>query len=205
LSLKRGIIFRTTEPAGSILRLSGPELRLSGRKFESVPRCKIFPTSRRNKFLPSSLIRQPHGWGEESPYQGKPRANIWQGDFPKQNTVADGNRATSPVRFYPANQYGLYDMAGNVWEWVSDWYRVDTYAKAAQKALTINPRGPDSSYDPREPTIPKRVHRGGSYLCDTSYCTGYRVTARMKSSPDTSLVHTGFRCVKSPDSAPRKP
>jgi formylglycine-generating enzyme required for sulfatase activity len=137
-------------------------------------------------------------WGEESPYQGTARANIWQGEFPRHNTDADGYAATSPVRSYPPNGYGLYDMAGNVWEWVQDWYRPDTYTRRAGEAVSVNPQGPDSSYDPREPTIPKRVQRGGSYLCDANYCASYRPSARMNASPDTSLVHTGFRCVMTP-------
>ncbi len=140
-------------------------------------------------------------WGEDNPYQGTPRANIWQGEFPHHNTGADGHIATSPVRSYAPNGYGLYDMAGNVWEWVQDWYRPDTYARRASEAVTVNPQGPDSSYDPQEPTIPKRVQRGGSYLCDANYCASYRPSARMKVSPDTSLVHTGFRCVRTPDMA----
>jgi formylglycine-generating enzyme required for sulfatase activity len=89
-------------------------------------------------------------------------------------------------------------MAGNAWEWVQDWYRADTYTRQGGETVVVNPQGPDNSYDPREPTVPKRVHRGGSYLCHESYCSGYRPSARMKASPDTSLSHTGFRCVMLP-------
>ena len=118
--------------------------------------------------------------------------NIWQGVFPVNNSASDGFEKTNPVYAYKPNKIGLYDMAGNVWEWVADWYRPDTYTLADQKN---NPIGPKSSFDPMEPTVPKRVTRGGSFLCNAQYCAGYRPTARMKTSPDTSLEHTGFRCV----------
>ena len=143
----------------------------------------------------AGLANQPYTWGNESVEKGQPKANIWQGHFPDRNTVADGFARVAPVRSFAANAYGLYDVAGNVWEWCSDWYRSDYYAQVGAKKL-MNPAGPAASYDPDEPTVPKRVVRGGSFLCHASYCASYRVSARMKTSPDTGLEHTGFRCVK---------
>jgi sulfatase modifying factor 1 len=144
------------------------------------------------------LEDKPYVWGEDDPKTDALRANTWQGIFPYQNSGADGYLTTSPARSFAPNGYGLYDMAGNAWEWVQDWYRADTYTRQGGETVVVNPQGPDNSYDPREPTVPKRVHRGGSYLCHESYCSGYRPSARMKASPDTSLSHTGFRCVMLP-------
>lgn len=137
---------------------------------------------------------QTHIGGPEQAPNGKWQANIWQGQFPKENSLADGFRTTAPVASFPPNGYGLYDMAGNVWEWCQDWYRPDYYAQR----FPNNPTGPNDSFDPNEPGVVKRIMRGGSFLCSDLYCTGYRPSARMKSSPDTGLSHTGFRCVWSP-------
>lgn len=128
-------------------------------------------------------------------------ANTWQGEFPYHNSVEDGFAGTAPVKSFPANAYGLYDMAGNVWEWCSDLYQKDTYAvrtqELGQAGVAENPVGPSRSFDPRNPYEPEvRVVRGGSFLCHDSYCASYRPSARMASSPDTGLSHTGFRCVK---------
>lgn len=135
-------------------------------------------------------------WGSESVDQGSMKANTWQGNFPYQDDAKDGYKfSTAPVKSYPANRFGLSDMAGNVWEWCSDNYRPDYYKQLATK-VAVSPRGPQDSFDPDEPGIPKKVMRGGSFLCNDSYCASYRVAARMKSSPDSGLEHTGFRCVK---------
>ncbi|MBM3988171.1 MAG: formylglycine-generating enzyme family protein [Planctomycetes bacterium] len=139
---------------------------------------------------------QRYIWGAQKNPDGRELANIWQGRFPERNTVADGFEGAAPVKSFPPNAYGLYDMSGNVWEWVSDWYRPDAYSETPAEAF--DPQGPDSSYDPQEPNAPKRVTRGGSFLCSDNYCIGYRPSARMKSTPDTGLFHTGFRCAQSP-------
>jgi formylglycine-generating enzyme len=136
---------------------------------------------------------QPYTWAMEKNPGGKWLANIWQGQFPKENTLSDGFRATAPVASFPPNAYGLFDIAGNVWEWCQDWYLPEYYSQSPPK----NPAGPSESYDPNEPGVWKRVQRGGSFLCSDSYCSGYRPSARMKASPDTGLSHTGFRCVRS--------
>jgi formylglycine-generating enzyme len=141
------------------------------------------------------LVGKRFGWGNEAPTDTDgAKANIWQGDFPHRNTKADGFDRTAPVKSYPANGYGLYDMAGNSWEWCSDWYRADAYV--GRTGVTINPKGPETFWDPREPLVPKRVMRGGSFLCHVTYCESYRPAARRGTATDTSMSHVGFRCVK---------
>ncbi len=137
-------------------------------------------------------------WGDQMPTdQDDKLANIWQGRFPDQNRAVDGFTATSPVGHYPANSFGLHDMAGNVWEWCSDWYRADAYAIAARAGVATDPKGPDRCWDPQEPEALKRVTRGGSFLCHVTYCESYRPAARRGSAYDTGSPHIGFRCVKS--------
>ena len=137
-------------------------------------------------------------WGEELMPRGKPNANTWQGEFPWQNLLEDEFEWTAPVGSFPPNGYGLYDMAGNVWEWTTDWYQEQTKIEHACCTMP-NPRGgaEQASYDPRTPgvKIPRRVMKGGSYLCAPNYCRRYRPAARMAQSVDTSTCHLGFRCV----------
>jgi formylglycine-generating enzyme len=135
-------------------------------------------------------------WGNASVDEGQPKANIWQGEFPHKNTLGDSYYATAPVKSFSPNGFGLYDVAGNVWEWTSDWYDADYYRIAKEQGVIENPKGPKQSVDPDEPNAPKRVLRGGSHLCHETYCESYRVSARMKSSPDTGASHIGFRTAK---------
>lgn len=142
-------------------------------------------------------------WGNEDTQLTKPMANTWQGEFPYQNLLIDKYEGTSPVGAFDPNGYGLFDMAGNVWEWTSDWY-VPHLDEAADKAITccttsINPRVTSSeySYDPRQPQfkIPRKVVKGGSHICAPNYCLRYRPAARQPQMIDTAMTHIGFRCI----------
>jgi formylglycine-generating enzyme len=143
------------------------------------------------------LARTRYTWGDERRPGGKPQANTWDGDFPGRNTGDDGYSQTAPVGSFPPNTRGLFDMSGNVWEWCSDWYR-PSYEKTPHE----NPLGPESSFDPGEPNVPKRVQRGGSFLCADNYCTSYVPGARGKGAPDSSASHIGVRCVRSQEHRP---
>ena len=142
------------------------------------------------------LANNIYPWGNEHVEHGHAKANHWQGNFPNYNAAKDGFIGPAPVKSFSPNAYGLYDMAGNVWEWCADWYHSEYYSMVNADGVK-NPQGPMSSYEPDEPWAQKRVQRGGSFLCSESYCTGYRVSARMRTPPDTGELHVGFRCVKS--------
>ena len=127
-------------------------------------------------------------------------ANTHQGSFPQNDTAIDGYAGIAPVGQFPPNGYGLYDMAGNVWQWTSDWYRSDYYEQlASASGVAHNPQGPVASFDPSEPGAKKRVHRGGSFLCTDQYCSRYMVGTRGKGETSTGTNHLGFRCVKEPE------
>ncbi len=139
-----------------------------------------------------------YAWGDELAPSGQLLANYWQGPFPHANSLADGWDRTSPVRTYPANSYGLFDMIGNVWEWTMDWYSHPDSQSQNSCCFPANPRGglKQHSVDPYDPlAIPRKVLKGGSHLCAEEYCQRYRPAARHPQPVDTSTSHVGFRCV----------
>jgi formylglycine-generating enzyme required for sulfatase activity len=137
-------------------------------------------------------------WGAEFTPRGRAMCNSWQGEFPHENLLADGYEWTAPVGSFPPNGYGLFDMAGNVWEWTTDWYQ--PHGEIVRSCCaTVNPLGGEAeqSYHrgTRELRIPRKVMKGGSYLCAPNYCRRYRPAARMAQPVDTSTCHLGFRCI----------
>ena len=145
-----------------------------------------------------------YAWGNTLKPDGKFQANTYQGEFPIQSgdLGQDGFKGIAPVAQFPPNEYGLYDVSGNVWEWNSDWYRPDYYATLKKDGVARNPTGPDVPFDPAEPTEKKRVHRGGSFICSDTYCTRYMIGTRGKGEVRTSSNHVGFRCVQDAKKVP---
>ncbi|MFQ6599392.1 formylglycine-generating enzyme family protein [Flavobacterium sp. C3NV] len=142
---------------------------------------------------------QLYSWGNTLKPKGKFQANIYQGQFPieKGDTGEDGYIGIAPTAQFEPNPYGLYDIGGNVWEWTNDWYTADYYDVLKQSGkVAKNPQGPESSYDPGEPNLPKKVQRGGSFLCTDQYCTRYMVGTRGKGDYKSPANHIGFRCVQ---------
>lgn len=137
-------------------------------------------------------------WGndERKLYQ---MANTWNGSFPSNNSGEDGYENMAPVKSFPPNNFGLYDMSGNVWEWTNDWYNTQYYFDSFNKEYSYNPTGATTAYNPNNSLVPEKIIKGGSFLCNDSYCASYRISARMSNSVDSALEHLGFRTVATPE------
>jgi formylglycine-generating enzyme required for sulfatase activity len=201
---RAGANWRRPEGPGSAIarRLDHPVVHVAIEDVLAFARWagKRLPTEAEWEFAArGGLSAKRYVWGDDFAPGGRLMANTFQGHFPHANAVADGHVATAPVRSFSPNGFGLYDMAGNVWEWVSDWYRDDYYASLAGSPPPVrNPRGVEerNSLDGDEPGVAKRVMKGGSFLCTDQYCTRYDPGSRGKGAPDTGTNHLGFRLVK---------
>jgi sulfatase modifying factor 1 len=187
----------------------GPESNINGKQNDPVVQIsytdaaayakwagKRLPTEAEWEYAArGGMESQKYYWGNEMKPGGKWKANIFQGHFPDTNTGADGFKNIAPVKSFPPNNYGLYDMEGNVWEWCSDFYRPDYYKNSPSN----NPQGPSNSYDPQEPNAVKRVQKGGSFLCSEEYCSRFVAGSRAAGEVNSASNNLGFRCVKDQD------
>lgn len=213
-------------PGACWRRPEGPESSIRGRKDHPVVHVafedaeayaawagKALPTEAEWEFAArGGLDGAEFAWGAELTPKGRHVANTWQGEFPWRNTGADGHAGTAPVKSYSPNPYGLYEVCGNVWEWTTDWFAARHAAANPEKpacCVADNPRGPgwETSFDPGQPAIriPRRVVKGGSFLCAPSYCRRYRPAARHPQMVDSGTSHIGFRCIRRSRRTPEPP
>ncbi|QNL50404.1 formylglycine-generating enzyme family protein [Olivibacter sp. SDN3] len=194
-----GASWRHPKGPGSTIEDNDPVVHVSYEDAEAFAKWagKRLPTEAEWEYAARAGKKdQTFYWGNDLKPDGKWVANVYQGNFPTKNTGEDGFEETAPVKSFPANAFGLYDMDGNVWEWCSDYYRPDTY----KNSVKDNPKGPSDSYDPTEPGLVKRVQRGGSFLCNEQYCERYKAGSRGKGEVSSASNNLGFRCVS--DQAP---
>lgn len=196
-------------PGASWRQPEGPESDLRGREHHPVVQVswddavayaewagKSLPTEAQWEFAArGGLQEKRYVWGDSFCPDGTSMANIWDGNFPWLNTQQDGFAGTSPVKSFPANGYGLYDMAGNVWNWCADRYRFDAFQHRQSERTCCATAGQQNCSGPAESDLPERVVKGGSYLCHPDYCASYRPSARRGLPADTGMSHVGFRCV----------
>ncbi|WP_210415724.1 formylglycine-generating enzyme family protein [Bdellovibrio sp. ZAP7] len=205
-----GSVYWRWQPGANWRHPEGPGSDLRGRELMPVIHVSYADAEAyanfRGKRLPTEaeweyaarggLDRMPFSWGKDFRPSGKFMANTWQGNFPYFDSAEDGFKGLSPVGSFPPNGYGLYDMTGNVWQWVSDWYRADYFKHQADK-VTVNPQGPKSSEKGPDPSYKKRVQKGGSYLCTDSYCSNLDPGARRRGDVWSGSPQVGFRLVTS--------
>lgn len=196
-----GADWRHPEGPGSSIadRMDHPVVHLAYQDVEAYAKWagKRIPTEAEWEYAARGGFQQKATvFGDDSVDDDHAHANIFQGHFPDANAGRDGYISTSPVRAFKANAFGLYGVAGNVWEWTADWYRPDYYQVLASQGVADNPPGPAESFDPSEPGVAKRVQKGGSFLCTDQYCGRYRPGGRGKGAVDTGTNHVGFRLVK---------